>query len=342
VHLVAHRVWPDLAALPGVTVHHAPRPLGSHLLGVPMLARAADGVATKLGAGTRLLSNGGNTRWHGPTWIHYLHAAYEPDSREPRARLIARAGRWRYLADEARALTAAPAIVCNSRRTADDVARCYRVPAERLHVVYYGIDAAQFDQVDDEARASARGRLGLPGDRPLAIFIGALGDRRKGFDLLFDAWTALSRDASWDVDLVVAGAGAEVAAWERRAAEQGMASRVRFLGFRADVPAVIAAADVIVHPSRYEAYGLGVHEAICRGLPAIVSANAGVAERLPASMTPLTLPLPLTAAVLADRLRAWRADMARWRACAGEAGAALRRRSWDDMSAELAAVVERI
>ena len=42
--------------------------------------------------------------------------------------------------------------------------------------------------------------------------------------------------------------------------------------FAADVAPVIAAADVLVHPARYEAYGLGVHEALCRGLPAIVSA----------------------------------------------------------------------
>ena len=38
----------------------------------------------------------------------------------------------------------------------------------------------------------------------------------------------------------------------------------------------------MVHPARYEAYGLGVHEAICRGLPAIVSAGAGIAELYPA------------------------------------------------------------
>src|SRR4029078_13350876 len=41
VHLIAHRVWKDLQARPRVTVHHAPRPLGSHLLGAPLLARAA-------------------------------------------------------------------------------------------------------------------------------------------------------------------------------------------------------------------------------------------------------------------------------------------------------------
>src|SRR5215211_4376729 len=78
VHLIAHRVSPDLASLPRVAVHHAPRPFGSHLLGAPLLARTAASAARRLGPSTRYLSNGGNTRWIAPTWIHYLHAAYAP------------------------------------------------------------------------------------------------------------------------------------------------------------------------------------------------------------------------------------------------------------------------
>jgi glycosyltransferase involved in cell wall biosynthesis len=206
--------------------------------------------------------------------------------------------------------------------------------------VYYGIDADRFGDVSDAARASARVAASLDTRRPQALFIGALGDRRKGFDLVFDAWSELSRDSAWDVDLLVAGAGAEAGAWESRAAARGIAPRVRFLGFRADVDAVIAAADVVVHPSRYEAYGLGVHEAVCRGLPAIVSADAGVVERLPPALKALTLPQPLKAADLCDRLRCWRADLEGWRGRARDAGAELRRRSWDDMAREIAAVVE--
>jgi len=67
VHLIAHRVWPDLTSLPGVTVHQVPRPFGAHLLGAPLLARAAANTARRLGPSARLLSNGGNTRWLAPT-----------------------------------------------------------------------------------------------------------------------------------------------------------------------------------------------------------------------------------------------------------------------------------
>ena len=342
VHLVAHRVWPDLAALPGVTVHLAARPFGAHLLGAPLLARAAARVGRRLGPSTRLLSNGGNTRWVAPTWIHYLHAAYAPRvAAGARARISALVGRRQFLAREAEAIRSAPAIICNSARTAADVRRCYGVEAARLRVVYYGVDADQFGEVGDAARREARQTLAFDGATPLAIFIGALGDRRKGFDLLFDAWRQLVADPAWDVNLVVVGVGAEAGQWEQRAAAAGLGARITFLRFRRDVPAVLAAADVLVHPSRYEAYGLGVHEALCRGLPAIVSASAGVAERLPEDLQPLTLPDPLNTADLVARLRLWRGDVAGWRGRARAAGLNLRRRSWDDMAADIAAVVEQ-
>jgi glycosyltransferase involved in cell wall biosynthesis len=342
VHLVAHRVWPDLAALPGVTVHHAPRPFGSHLLGGPLLSRAASRAARRLGPSTRFLSNGGNTRWIAPTWVHYLHAAYTPHvAADLRARLSAAVGRRRYLAQEAETIRQAPVIICNSARTASDVRRCYAVEAARVEVVYYGVDPHEFSAVTDEARRDARRELGLDAAAPVAIFIGALGDRRKGFDALFEAWRRLCADAAWDVSLAVVGVGAEAAAWERRAAEAGLAHRILFLRFRSDVARVLAAGDVLVHPARYEAYGLGVHEALCRGLPAIVSAGAGVAERLPDDLRPLTLPDPIAADDLIARLQLWRRDMAAWRARAGAAGAALRGRTWDDMAADIAGIVER-
>jgi len=340
VHLVAHRVWQDLASMPNVTVHHAARPLGSRLLGGPLLARTAASTATRLPAGSRLLSNGGNTRWTAPTWIHYLHAAYEPHSVDVRARIVATAGRRGYLAHEADAIARARTVICNSRRTAADVSRAYTVGEQAIRVVYYGTDPQQFGAISGDERRAARASLGLDADRPVALFVGALGDRRKGFDVLFEAWRTLCADAAWDVDLAVAGGGAEAGEWARRADAQGLERRIRFLEFRDDIPRVLAGADAMVHPVRYEAYGLGVHEALCRGLPAIVSSCAGVAERLPAALAPLMLTDPESPAELVERLRLWRGDINGWRERANIFGAELRRRTWDDMAAEIARIVE--
>jgi glycosyltransferase involved in cell wall biosynthesis len=102
---------------------------------------------------------------------------------------------------------------------------------------------------------------------------------------------------------------------------------------------VFAACDVFVHPARYEAYGLAVHEALCCGLTAIVSARAGVAERYPEPLRGLLLQDVESASELAARLRAWRSDgFIRSRAAAF--GDLLRSRSWADMGREIAEIVE--
>ena len=340
VHLVAHRVAAELERRPGIVVHRVPRPLGAHLLGAPLLARAASRRRRSLPPDGRALMNGGNGADGVPTWVHYLHAAYAPEvAASLRTRVSASAGRRYYLAREAAALRAAPLVICNSRVTAADVQRHYGVPAAKTAVIYYGVDPAAFAPAGDGERIAARASLGIAADRPVAIFIGALGDRRKGFDLLFDAWRSLSAAGGWDAELIVAGAGAEQAAWASRAAAAGLTG-VRVLGFRTDVPVMIADADVLVHPARYEAYGLGVHEPICRGVPAIVSAAAGVAERLPADLGPLLLPPGAGAADVAAALVRWQQDAAGWRARVAEVSAAFRARTWDHMAADVAAAVE--
>ncbi len=340
VHLVAHRVADDLEAARGVTVHAVPRPFGAHLAGAPLLARAAARVRRRLPADTRVLMNGGNGVTGVPTWVHYLHAAYAPDvAVSLRTRISATAGRRYYLAREAAALADAPLVICNSATTAAAVQRHYGVAATKTRVIYYGIDAAAFTPVDEGARQGARAALGIGAGRAVAIFVGALGDRRKGFDVLFEAWRSMSASRGWDADLLVVGAGVEQARWASRAATAGLTG-VRLLGFRTDVARLLAAADVLVHPARYEAYGLGVHEAICRGIPAIVTENAGVAERLPPDLAPLVLPANPAVGDLIAALQRWRADPAGWRSRTAPVSAALRGRSWDEMAADVVRAVE--
>jgi glycosyltransferase involved in cell wall biosynthesis len=340
VHLVAHRVASDLTSMRGVHVHHVARPAGAHLVGAPLLARAAKRQARALGRGARVLMNGGNGIVGVPTWVHYLHAAYEPEvAASLRTRISASVGRRYYLRRERAALRRAPLVICNSERTAEDVRRFYGVPSSRLRVVYYGSDAAAFGPATAEERLQAKRALGTDG-RLAAVFIGALGDRRKGFDVVFEAWRRLSADPAWDVNLLVAGEGGEARAWGARAAQAGLGDRVKFLGVRRDVPVVLAAADVLVHPARYEAYGLGVHEAVCRGVPSIVTSIAGVTEKFPPTLGSLIVSSPPRSDALATALRAWRAGAEVWRARVAPIGDALRSRSWDDMSAEIVAAVE--
>ena len=285
--------------------------------------------------GGRVIVNGGNCDWNDVNWVHYVHAAY----RAPAATNIA----WRTknalayfiaLKNERQSLRLARLVIANSNRTRDDLIRHVGVDSSRIRTIYYGCDAHPQPATTDE-RTAARSQLGWPADRPVVAFIGALGDRRKGFDIVFAAWTKLCKSSSWDADLAIVGVGAEMLIWQQRAADAGLASRFRFLGFRRDVPDILRASDVLVAPTRYEAYGLGVQEALSAALPAIVSAEAGVAERYPAELSELLLPDAEDATDLANRLERWREQPNKFQRQFASLSQTLRARTWDVMSAEI-------
>ena len=171
-------------------------------------------------------------------------------------------------------------------------------------MIYYGTDPDRFYPATAQERTTTRAALDWPSDRPIVLFVGALSDRRKGFDTVFDAWTILHREHRGEMPmLIVIGRGADMPMWQSRVAAAELSEHIRFLGFRDDVPRLIRAADALVSPTRYESYGLGVHEALCCGLPALVSVDAGVAERYPAALSDLLLPDPNDPRELAQRLR---------------------------------------
>ena len=340
VDLVTHRAWPDLVAMPNVTVHTVWRPLGKHILGEPLLDRAGRSWAKKLStAGARVLVNGGNCRWFDVNWVHYVHAAYDgPTPNGFTRRLKAKAYHNRSLARERSVIPRSRRVICNSHLTANHVVEKLGVSPGRVKVVYYGSDLTRFPAITPTERRQARQELGWA-ERPWAVFVGAMGDARKGFDTLYAAWRELCRKPSWDANLAVVGRGAEVLTWQAQAQVDGLADRIHFLGFRNDVPRILAAADLMVHPARYEAYGLGVQEALCRGLPVLVSASAGVAERYPMDLHDLLLADPDNAAELADKLQTWRDNIDTWPHRLAPFATALRAHTWDDMAKEFVAAV---
>jgi len=337
--LVAHRVDPALASLGGVRVRAVPRPLGSHLLGFPLLARAAAREAAARGGVA--LANGGNFA-AAATWLHYVHAAYRPRvAGPPPRRVLRRAAAAGARRDERSVVGRARVLVANSALTARHAVELLGADPAAVHVVYYGADAARFRPPTPEERARARRTLGVEAGTPVLAFVGALGDRRKGFDTLFDAFVRLMRgDSGWDAVLLVAGAGGELEGWRRRARAEGVDDRIRFLGFRPDVLPLLHASDALVAPTRYEAYGLAVHEALCAGLPALVTRAAGVAERISTPLGPLLPVDPDDVEELAGRLRVWRSGVERFRADAIALSATLREWTWDHMAERIVDILE--
>jgi len=339
VHLVSHRVAPPLVEHPRVTWHHVPKPMQSYTLGGPWLAARGRHLARLLAPqGARVIVNGGNCAWPDVNWVHYVHAAWNGRHDAAPAAFRVRAAWMKRVArrGERRAVRAARLVLANSEQTRRQTIDLLGVAPERVHRVYYGIDPAAFGPVAPAARMAARRTLGWPEARPIVAFVGALGyDRRKAFDVVFDAWKLLAQDPGWDAELVAAGAGAEVELWRRRAAAAGLGDRLRILGFTKLVPSILAAADALVSPTHYEAYGLAVQEALCAGLPAFVTRSAGIAELYPDDLHDLLLSDPPGAHDLARRLRQWSSDIQGYAERVARFGAVLRRRTWGDMSSEI-------
>lgn len=181
------------------------------------------------------------------------------------------------LAIEARAL--APStylrVVTNSEMVKRDVGARHAVPAEKIDVIYNGVDLERFhpDRHRDRA-AELRHACNLaPGDFVI-LFLGS-GYGRKGLDLLLDAFARLLRQAP-RTRLLVVGYDSAQPAYEDKAAQLGIAEHMRFLGGRRDAEVCYAAADVYALPTLYDPFANSTLEALATGLPVITTtANGG-------------------------------------------------------------------
>lgn len=337
VNIVAHEVDPALASLPNVKWQRAPRPRHSTIIGEPLLRRLGYRTARCLRPSRpHIVVNGGNCPLPDVNWVHYVHAAVRPVCgggllRRAKTRLAHRL----YLRGEERALRTARLIIANSLRTKKDLVAHYELDPATIYPVYYGINPSDFYPADSQEKDRTRSELGLPRDRCIITFIGALGDRRKGFDILFQAWKSLSRELTGVATLLVIGTGAELSNWQQNAAKELPLGEIRFLGFRRDVPAIMRACDGFVAPTRYEAFGLAVQEALCCGLPAIVSRDAGVAELYPLPIQPLLLDNPECALQVKSLLMEIIRRNAYWKDMMKPVAHVLRQRTWNTMAHEI-------
>jgi glycosyltransferase involved in cell wall biosynthesis len=171
------------------------------------------------------------------------------------------------------------------------------VHARRTLVVPNGVDLDRWAPAGPADRVAARARLGLPATAPLAVCVGRLA-RQKGQDLLLDAWER-ARAALADAELVLVGDGPEAATLSARAGHD-----VHLVGARADVADWLAAADVVVVPSRWEGMALVPREAMARARSVVAFDVAGVRESVPPAAGAVVGSggVPALAAAVAERL----------------------------------------
>ncbi len=133
-----------------------------------------------------------------------------------------------------------------------------------------GVDLSRFDQPVD--RAAVRRALGLAEDTPVVICVGE-HSVRKNHETVLRAVALLPQ-----AHALLCGVGEKEAELRALAQELGIAQRVHFLGFRRDVPALLAAADVFMFPSWQEGLPVAQMEAMAAGLPCVVSRVRGNAD----------------------------------------------------------------
>lgn len=208
-------------------------------------------------------------------------------------------------------LRRADAILCVSEQSRRDAQRLYRVPDDKLRVVYEGVDPRFRRETDPAMLARVRERYHLP--ERFILSVGTI-EPRKNLKTLFEAYAGLMKSRAGvekpeargkrqevgsqrsevrgrksevgsqsveDVQLVVAGRqGWLVDETIHAVHELGLTSRVLFTGYVADedLPALYSLADAFAFPSVYEGFGLPPLEALACGVPVVCSNASSLPE----------------------------------------------------------------
>jgi 1,2-diacylglycerol 3-alpha-glucosyltransferase len=147
-----------------------------------------------------------------------------------------------------------------------------------MHVLPTGIPLSRFAAGD---RARFRERMGIPDERPVALYVGRVA-HEKNIGFLIDA-VAEARRKVPELLFLITGEGPAEKALKRRAEALGISENVRFLGYLDrdhGLPDCYAAADVFIFASRTETQGLVLLEAMAMGLPVVALAAMGAKDIL--------------------------------------------------------------
>jgi glycosyltransferase involved in cell wall biosynthesis len=186
-------------------------------------------------------------------------------------------------------------VIANCHAVREDTLASERLDPGKVVVVHNGLEVTRYDApVDPELRAALQ-----VGPGSVVIVVANL-IAYKGHTFFLKAWAEVCR--AWpDAVALLVGDGPERAALEALARELGVAERVRFLGSRTDVPALLAISDLLVHPSTEEGFCNAILEAMAAGRPVVATDVGGNREAVVDGETGLLVPSraarPLAAAI---------------------------------------------
>jgi glycosyltransferase involved in cell wall biosynthesis len=230
-------------------------------------------------------------------------------------------------------------LVTVSAATTEELVRLGVAPRDRFETIPLGLPLERFVAATPGEGVAFRAELGLEAGDVLATFTGRLVPIKR-LDVLLGA-VAHARSRGARLTLAIVGDGPERSDLERHAARLGLAADVRFLGFRRDVPAILAGSDVAVLSSDNEGTPVSLIEAAAAGRPLVATRVGGVADVVP-SGTGLLVD-PGDPGALGDALAHLAADPALRAAMGGHARAhAVGRFASDRLVSEMEDLYERL
>jgi UDP-glucose:(heptosyl)LPS alpha-1,3-glucosyltransferase len=156
--------------------------------------------------------------------------------------------------------------------------KCYGTPEERFRYLPPGMNPACRRPEESkvrEIRDAKRRELGLAPDE-IAVILVAAQFHLKGGDRLLQGIAALPEELRRRIRLIWAGNGSD-SLCRRMARRLNLVEQLKVLGGRNDVPELLLASDIMIHPARFESAGSVLIEAIAAGVPVIATATCGFA-----------------------------------------------------------------
>lgn len=168
-----------------------------------------------------------------------------------------------------------------------ELVRHNRIAPDKVSVILNGVDIAAFGAPGGDG-SELRHELRLPADATVFGIVARLAPEKDHATLL-EAFRLLLRGGA-DACLVVIGGGPLEGALRSQAERSGLSERVRFLGFRTDIPALLRCLDVFVLSSTMEGISLTLLEAMAASLPIVATDVGGNREVVIEGVTGLLVP----------------------------------------------------
>ena len=177
----------------------------------------------------------------------------------------------------------------------------YGTPDERFFLLPPTLDSSRRPNVQSiTPRDQLRATLGIPADAKLLLFVGS-GFKTKGLDRAISATESLPEQLRLQSHLVVVGQD-NVDSFLKLCKRAAIEERVHFLGGRSDIPDLLRAADLLIHPAYSENTGTVLLEAIAAGLPVLTTDVCGYAPHIERANAGVVLHSPFNQQVLNDQL----------------------------------------